>query len=56
MRSVEFQPTDLGYLLLAQALEKNGQADAANAAQVKADGISPDIDRARLSVAQLLSE
>lgn len=56
MRSVEFQPTDVGYLLLAQALEKNGQADAANAAQVKADGISPDIDHARRSVAQLLSE
>jgi len=56
MRAVEFQPTDVGYLLLAQALEKNGQAQAANGAQLNADRISPDIDHARRSVAQLLSE
>jgi tetratricopeptide (TPR) repeat protein len=43
-RSVEFQPTALGYLLLGQALEIGGQREAARAAQSHAASLTRDLD------------
>jgi tetratricopeptide (TPR) repeat protein len=45
-RSVQSQPTEVGYLLLAQALESSGQTVAARSARAQAERISPDLDRA----------
>jgi tetratricopeptide (TPR) repeat protein len=43
-RSAELQPSPVGYLLLAQALELAGQADAARQAQSQAARMSADTD------------
>jgi tetratricopeptide (TPR) repeat protein len=54
-RSVEFQPTPVGYLLLAQALEIGGQTDAARAAQSQAASMTPDLASDLATVKQLLA-
>ena len=53
-RSVELQPTPLGYLLLAQALEIGGQAEAARAAQSRAGSITGDLNDDIATMRQLL--
>jgi len=55
-RAVELQPSDQGYLLLAQALEGAGQKDAARAARDRAGQISRNLDQASESVRKLLAE
>ncbi len=55
-KAVQMQPTDLGYLLLAQALEANGQSRAAQAARTEATRISPDLAAATQSMRRLLSD
>jgi protein O-mannosyl-transferase len=55
-RSVQSQPTDVGYLLLAQALESNGQTEAARSARAHAERISPDLDRAKAQMIKLLAQ
>jgi hypothetical protein len=54
-RSVEVDPTPVGYLLLAQALEISGQRNAALAARAEAGRRSRDISRDMAIVKQLLS-
>jgi hypothetical protein len=54
-RSVVVQPTPLGYLLLAQALEIGGQADAARAAQSQAARMTPDLTDGVATMKQLLA-
>jgi tetratricopeptide (TPR) repeat protein len=54
-RSVEIEPTPVGYLLLAQALEIRGQAQASHAAQSQAARMSRDISRDIAMVKQLLT-
>ena len=53
-RAVELQPTPLGYLLLAQALEIGGQAEAARAAQSRAARITSDLNGDIATMRQLL--
>jgi tetratricopeptide (TPR) repeat protein len=55
-RAVELEPSDVGYLLLAQALEQSGQTAAARAAVEAAQRVSPDFDRAQQAVRDLLAE
>ncbi len=55
-RSVELQPSPVGYLLLAQALEIGGQADAASAAQSKAARMTQDLYKDIAVVRQLLAD
>jgi tetratricopeptide (TPR) repeat protein len=55
-RAVEIQPTSLGYLLLARALESGGQAEAARAAEAQAAGMTRDLNGDLASVKQLLAE
>jgi len=54
-RSVELQPTSVGYLLLAQALEISGQAEAARAAQSQATRMTQDLSNDIAVVRQLLA-
>jgi protein O-mannosyl-transferase len=54
-RSVELQPSPVGYLLLAQALDLAGQADAARAAQSQAARMTPDLTDDITTVKQLLA-
>ena len=54
-RAVELQPTPVGYLLLAQALEIGGQTDAARAAQSQAARMNPDLTGDIATVKQLLA-
>jgi len=53
--AVRFQPTDVGYLLLAQVLEANG-TKAARAARNHAERMSCDLSRATQSMKQLLAQ
>jgi len=53
--SVELQPSPVGYLLLAQALELSGQADAARTAQYQASRMTPDLTGELATVKQLLA-
>jgi tetratricopeptide (TPR) repeat protein len=53
-RSVELQPSPVGYLLLAQALELAGQAGAARTAQSQAARMTPDLTDDAATVKQLL--
>ncbi|MGA8540296.1 MAG: tetratricopeptide repeat protein [Terriglobales bacterium] len=53
-RSVELQPSPVGYLLLAQALALAGQADAARDAQFQAARMTPDLTDDIATVRQLL--
>jgi len=55
-RAVELEPSDVGYLLLAQALDKSGQKTAAQDAFNQAQRISPDFSRAQQAVADLIAE
>src|SRR6266481_6098305 len=55
-RSTYAQPTDVGYLLLAHALQANGQIEAARGAQVRAEQISPNLAAANDVVGQLLEQ
>jgi len=54
-RSVELQPTPVGYLLLAQALEIGGQTEAARAAQFQATRMTQDLNNDIAIVRQLLA-
>src|SRR5208282_558633 len=54
-RSVELQPSPVGYLLLAQALEIGGQTEAARAAQSRAAGMTRDLDHEVATMKQLLA-
>ncbi len=53
-RAMKVEPTDVGYLLLAQALGRAGEVAEAGNAQVQAERISHDISQARRSAAQIL--
>jgi len=53
-RSAELQPSPVGYLLLAQALEIGGQAEAARAAQSRAARMTQDLSDDIAVVRQLL--
>ena len=55
-RAVELEPSDVGYLLLARALEQSGMTAASKNAVESAQRISPDFDRAQQSVRDLLAE
>ncbi len=55
-RSVELQPSPVGYLLLAQALELAGQAAAARAAQSQAASMTADLSDDIATVEQLLAK
>lgn len=55
-RAMSIQPTDAGYLLLAQALEKAGRTQEAKAAYETAQRLSPDLKQAQLNAEQLLNE
>jgi tetratricopeptide (TPR) repeat protein len=55
-RSVELQPTPVGYLLLAQALEIGGQTEAARTAQDHASQMGSNLSDDLATVKQLLAE
>jgi len=55
-RSVDLQPTPVGYLLVAQALELNGQPDAAKGAESQAARISPNVNDDVTAMKQLLGQ
>ena len=55
-RAVALQPTDFGYLLLAQALEKSGRMPEAEAARRSAEQLSPDINQAQQTARNLLAQ
>jgi protein O-mannosyl-transferase len=52
---MKIQPTDVGYLLLAQMLRRNGQPAQAGEAQATAQRISSDIAEAQQLATQVLS-
>jgi len=54
-RAVEIEPSPLGYLLLAQALDTGGQTEAARAAQSQAARMTPDLNADIAVVKQLLT-
>jgi len=54
-RSVELQPTPVGYLLLGRALEIGGQPEAAREAQSQAARMTPDLSDDIATVRQLLA-
>ncbi|MGB8783267.1 MAG: tetratricopeptide repeat protein [Terriglobales bacterium] len=54
-RSVELQPSPVGYLLLSHALEIAGQPEAARAAQSQAASMSRDLNDDIATVRQLLA-
>lgn len=55
-RAVELEPSDVGYLLLSQALQQVGKPAASRSALEAAQRISPDFDRAQQAVRDLLAE
>ncbi len=55
-RAVELQPSDQGYLLLAQALDGAGQKEAAQHARERARQISRNLNQAEESVRKLLAD
>ena len=55
-QAVELEPTPMGYLLLAQALELGGQAEAARAAQSQAASMTRDLNDDIAIVKQLLAD
>jgi protein O-mannosyl-transferase len=55
-RLVALQPADVGYLLLAGALEQSGRREEAQAATEKAKQLSRDIDQARENANRLLTQ
>jgi protein O-mannosyl-transferase len=54
-RAMKAQPTDVGYLLLAQALRQNGQEAEADKAVAEAQKISPNLAEAQRSAAEVLA-
>jgi tetratricopeptide (TPR) repeat protein len=52
--AMKVQPTDVGYLLLEQALRREGHASEADAARAQAERISQDLPQARETAAQVL--
>jgi uncharacterized protein HemY len=54
-QATDLHPTDVGYLLLADALQKEGHADAANKAREHAASISSDLKRAEAQAKSLLA-
>ncbi len=50
------EPTDVGYLLLAQALEEGGHKDEARAIREKLEKLSPDIEDAKKQAHALLGK
>jgi tetratricopeptide (TPR) repeat protein len=55
-RAVELEPSDVGYLLLAKALDQSGLTPASRSAIEAAQRISPDLDHAQQAVHELLAE
>ena len=55
-RAVELEPSDVGYLLLAQALEKDSLRAEAQKALEAAQRISSDMERAQRVVTDMLAE
>ena len=55
-RAVELEQTDVGYLLLSQALQRDGKAATSQSALEAAQRISSDFDRAQQAVRDLLAE
>jgi len=55
-RAVELEPSDIGYMLLSQALQQSGKAAASRSALEAAQRISPDFDRAQQAVRDLLAD
>ena len=53
--ALRLQPSDLGYLLLADSLERHGQAEGAKAARAAAERISRNIDGAQAQSQRLLN-
>ncbi|MFZ0479345.1 MAG: tetratricopeptide repeat protein [Terriglobales bacterium] len=53
-QAVAMQPSDVGYLLLAQALEKQGRTEQAQATVTRAASLSPNLSAAQKQVASLL--
>jgi tetratricopeptide (TPR) repeat protein len=54
-RALAVQPTDAGYLLLAQALRQEGRLDEANATSERVARFSPNLAEAQKTAAALLS-
>ena len=55
-QAVKVQPSDVGYLLLARALERSGDNNAALAAIRQAQALSRDLERAQRGVDRLLAQ
>jgi tetratricopeptide (TPR) repeat protein len=55
-KAVSVKPTDLGYALLARALEQSGRTSDANAAYAVAEKISPNMQSTRSVVDHMLSQ
>src|SRR5579872_3532917 len=53
--AMKVEPTDVGYLLLAQALRRSGHSSDADNALAEAQRISPNIDKAQQSAAEVLA-
>jgi protein O-mannosyl-transferase len=53
-KAVSIKPTDLGYALLARALEQSGRTSDANQAYAQAQKLSPNMDDTQLTVNHLL--
>jgi tetratricopeptide (TPR) repeat protein len=54
-RAVAAEPTDVGYLLLAQALQRAGRVAEANAIYQRMERFSPNLAEARKSAESFLS-
>ena len=54
-RAMAAQPTDVGYLLLAQALQQEGRSDEANAIRERVARLSPDLPEAQKQAQSLLA-
>jgi protein O-GlcNAc transferase len=54
-RAAAVQPTDVGYLLLARALQQEGHVDEANAISESVARSSPDLPKALKTTKSLLS-
>jgi protein O-mannosyl-transferase len=55
-RAVELQPTDVGFLLLANALQQEGNADEANAMRDRAAHLSSNLPEAQKQMESLLRD
>jgi tetratricopeptide (TPR) repeat protein len=55
-RAVKAQPSDIGFLLLAQSLEKSGQMAGAKAAFERAQDLTKNLEVARQRMERLLSD